>query len=268
MKKLLVVGNWKMHLNTHQASLLVHRLDAHTKPERGVEIVLAPSLLCLQPLSLEIDRRKFRLSAQDAYFEDEGPYTGEVSFSMLRGLVHYCIIGHSARRVYFGESLEVVQKKVAACVRSGITPILCVGETHEERKNGETKQVIHDQLTTALANITSEEIEDIVIAYEPIWAISTFDGEVAKPSDMQQAMDFIRHQISELYGNRAAQNVRLLYGGSVNQHDARAYLEITGCDGVLVGAASLNYHQFAGIIDVAAKVHMEKLGEEKAEHHA
>jgi triosephosphate isomerase len=258
MKKILVVANWKMHLNTHQASLLVHRLDAHTKVQRQVDVILAPSMLSLQPLSLEIDRRKFRLAAQDAYFEDEGPYTGEVSFSMLRGLIHYAIVGHSARRVYFNESLEVVRNKVAAAVRNGITPIICVGETHEERKNGETKQVLHDQVTTALANVTSEDIESIVIAYEPIWAISTFDGEIAKPSDMQRSMDFIRYEIKELYGIRASENVHVLYGGSVNEHDARAYLEIDGCDGVLVGAASLNYHQFSAIIDVAAAVHNER----------
>jgi triosephosphate isomerase len=256
--KILVVANWKMHLNTHQASLLVHRLDAHTKVERQVEVVLAPSALSLQPLSLELDRRKFRLASQDAYYEDEGPFTGEVSYAMLAGLIHYGIIGHSARRVYFGESLETVQKKVAAAVRNSIVPIICVGETHEERKNGETKQVLHDQVTTALANITSQDIEDIVIAYEPIWAISTFDGEVSKPSDMQISMDFIRYEVKELYGERAAQNVRILYGGSVNEHDARAYMEIPGCNGVLVGAASLNYHQFSAIISAAAKLQAER----------
>lgn len=256
--KILVVGNWKMHLNTHQASLLVHRLDQHTKVERQVEVVLAPSLLSLQPLSLEIDRRKFRLSAQDGYFEDEGPYTGEVSFAMLAGLVHYGIVGHSARRVYFGESLETVQKKVAAAVRSNIVPIICVGETNEERKNGETKQVIHDQVTTALANVTSEEIENVVIAYEPIWAISTFDGQISKPNDMKKSMDFIRYEVKELYGERAAEKVRILYGGSVNDQDARAYLEIEGCNGVLVGAASLNYQQFVGIINAAAKLQAER----------
>jgi triosephosphate isomerase len=256
--KILVVANWKMHLNTHQASLLVHRLDQHVKVERQVEVVLAPSALTLQALSLEVDRHKFRLAAQDAYFEDEGPYTGEVSFAMLRELVHYGIIGHSARRVYFGETLEVIQKKVAAAVRNGIVPIICVGETHEERKNGETKQVIHDQVTTALANVTSEDIENIVIAYEPIWAISTFDGEIAKPVDMQKSMDFIRYEIKELYGQQAADTVRILYGGSVNEHDARAYLEIPGCNGVLVGAASLNYQQFSAIINAAAKLQAER----------
>jgi triosephosphate isomerase len=257
-KPILVVGNWKMHLNTHEASLLVHRLSQAIKVHRSVEVVLAPSLLSLQPLSLEIDRRKFKLSAQDAYFKDEGAFTGEVSFTMLRDLVHYGIIGHSARRIYFGETLEIVRDKVQAAVRNDIVPILCIGETKEERNAGETKQVLHDQLTTAISNLTSEEIRDLVIAYEPVWAISTFDGEVAKPDDMQRAIDYIRAQVEALYGKKAAQEVRVLYGGSVNDHDVRAYLSLKGCDGVLVGAASLNHHQFASIVDTAYAVATER----------
>lgn len=250
-RKKLVVANWKMHLNVHEASVLVHRLSQRIKVHKSVEVVLAPTMLALQPLSLEIDRRKFRLAAQDAYFKDEGPYTGEVSFGMVRELVHYALVGHSARRIYFEESLETVRDKVAAAVRNGITPILCIGETKEERNAHETKQVIHDQLTSALSNLTSEDIQDIVIAYEPVWAISTFDGEVAKPDDMKRAIKFIRYEITELYGKQAAADVRVLYGGSVDNHDAKAYLALEGCDGVLVGAASLNYQQFPDIVTAA-----------------
>jgi triosephosphate isomerase len=257
-KPILIAGNWKMHLNTHEGSMLMHRLSQSIKVHRSVEVVLAPSLLSLQPLSLEIDRRKFKLAAQDAYFKDEGPYTGEVSFTMLRDLVHYSIIGHSARRVYFGESLETVRDKVQAAVRNDIVPILCIGETKEERNAGETKQVLHDQLTTAISNLTSEEIRELVIAYEPVWAISTFEGEVAKPDDMQRAIDYIRKQIEELYGKRAASEVRVLYGGSVNDEDVRAYLSLKGCDGVLVGAASLNHHQFASIVNTAYQIATER----------
>lgn len=258
MKRTLVVGNWKMHLNTHEASVLTHRLSEHIKLHRDVEVVLAPSMLSLQPLSLEIDRRKFRLAAQDAYFKDEGAFTGEVSFSMLRDLVHYSIVGHSARRIYFNESLETVRDKVQAAVRNDIVPILCIGETKHERDAGESKQVIHDQLTSALSNLTSDDLLKVVIAYEPVWAISTFDGEIAKPDVMAKAFAFIRFQIAELYGKRAAKEVRVLYGGSVNDQDARAYLELEGCDGVLVGAASLNYHQFASIVETAATVNDER----------
>jgi triosephosphate isomerase len=250
-KRTLIVGNWKMHLNVHQSSLLVHRLDEHIKVHRNIEVVLAPSMLALQPLSQQMNRRKFGLCAQDAFYKDEGPYTGEVSFAMLAGLVDYGIVGHSARRIYFGETLEVVRDKVQAAVRSGIVPIICVGETKEERRAGETKQVLHDQVTTALANLTSKDIEKVVLAYEPVWAISTFEGEIAKPDDVKKAIAYIRFQIAELYGQKVADDIRVLYGGSVDEHDARGYLEIEGVDGVLPGAASLNYQQFSGIVDAA-----------------
>lgn len=247
-RRKLIVGNWKMHLNTAQASLLLHRLHERIKIYRNIEVVLAPSLLVLQPLSLQIDRRKFRLAAQNAFHKDEGAYTGEVSFTMLRDLAHYVIIGHSERRLYFKEDLDLIRDKVAACVRNEITPILCVGETHTERRAGETKRVLHDQVTTALSNLTAHEVGDIVIAYEPIWAISTFGGELAKPTQAKEAMDYIRQQVEDLYGKKAAKNVRILYGGSVDDQIARGYLELEGCDGVLVGGASINYHKFSGIV--------------------
>lgn len=251
MKRKLIVANWKMNLNTQEASVLVHRLDKHIKVHRDIEVVLAPSMLVLQPLSLQIDRRKFRLAAQNAYFKDAGAFTGEVSFTMLRDLVHYAIIGHSERRIYFNENLETVRDKVAAAIRNGIVPILCIGETKQERLAGETSRVIHDQLTTALMNLTTREVEQIAIAYEPVWAISTFQGEIAKPNDIERVLTLIRSDIRDLYGAKAANAARLLYGGSVNAETARAYLAIEGCDGCLVGGASLNYEQFTGIVDAA-----------------
>lgn len=257
----MIAGNWKMHLTVQQASLLVHRLNERIKVHRDVEVVLMPSMLSLQPISLEIDRRKFRLAVQDAYFKDEGPYTGEVSFTMVRDIVHYGLVGHSARRIYFHETLEEVRDKVEAAVRNDITPILCVGETKEERKNGQTKQVLHDQIVTALYKLTSEEVANMVIAYEPVWAISTFDGDVAKPYDVERSIAFVRNQVSELYGDKTAETMRVLYGGSVNDHDVRGYLEVEGCDGALVGAESLNYAQFSGIVDSAYRMVLEHRGE-------
>lgn len=251
MKRTLIAANWKMHLNPHQASILLHRLNEHIEPHDDVEVVLAPSLLSLQPMSQNIDRRKFRLAAQNAYFKDEGAYTGEVSFAMLSELVHYVIVGHSERRIYFGETLEVVRDKVAAAIRNKIMPILCIGENGEERKAGETKRVLHDQLTTALQNVTSEDIENIVIAYEPIWAISTFGGELAKPAQIEEVIKYIRHQVAELYGDKVAQGVRVLYGGSVDDQIVGGYLDVLGCDGALVGGASLNYQKFSKIVAIA-----------------
>jgi triosephosphate isomerase len=258
MSKKLIVANWKMHLNASQASLLMHRLQERIRIHNDVEIVIAPSMLVLQPLSLQIDRRKFRLAAQNAYYKDEGAYTGEVSFTMLRELVHYVIIGHSERRIYFNETLDIVRDKVAACVRNGITPILCIGETKQERNLGEAKQVLHDQLVTALSDLTSEEVETMVIAYEPVWAISTFGGEIDKGSDVARMITLIRNDIKELYGSKAAHRVRIIYGGSVDGSTAGGFLELPGCDGVLPGSASLNYYEFAEIVDVAYKLSIDK----------
>lgn len=255
-RKKLIVGNWKMHLNTSQASLLLHRLHERIKIHRDIEVVLAPSMLVLQPLSMQIDRRKFRLAAQNAYHKDEGAFTGEVSFTMLQDLVHYVIIGHSERRLYFDESLDMVRDKVAAAVRNNITPLLCIGETQEERHNGETKQVLHDQLTTALSNLTSAEVSDMVVAYEPRWAIGT--GVSAKPAQIDEAILFIRHQVSELYGAKTAKTIRVLYGAGVEPEYVASILSLKcGIDGLLVGGASLNYHKFSGIVDAAYRVQTE-----------
>lgn len=258
MSKILIVANWKMHLNTSQASLLLHRLHERIRIHRSIEIVLAPSSLVLQPLSLQIDRRKFRLAAQNAYHKDEGAYTGEVSFTMLRDLVHYVIIGHSERRHIFGESLDTVRDKITACVRNEITPILCVGETKEEKLAGETSRVVHDQLVTAISNLTGDEVENLVIAYEPVWAISSgtnyANHEIAKPDEIEKIAKLIRHNISELYGKKAAERVRILYGGSSSADNARAYLSTPGINGLLPGGASLHYHEFSGIVDAAYRV--------------
>lgn len=251
MNRSLIVANWKMDFNIAESSLYLHHFYKVLNSHRSVEVVIAPSMMALQPLSLQIDRRKTYLAAQNAYSKDQGPFTGEVSFTMLSGLVDYAIIGHSERRIYFNEGLELVRDKVAAAIRNGIKPILCIGESKPERLAGETKRVIHDQLITAISNLTAEEIRKVAVAYEPIWAISTFDGEPAAPPDIQKAIDFIRYQISELYGAAIAAEVRVLYGGSVNADTVSGYLTLDGCDGALVGAASLDYQAFATIVDKA-----------------
>lgn len=251
MRRILIVGNWKMHLNASQASLLVHRLHERIKIHRDIEVVLAPNMLTLQPLSLQIDRRKFRLAAQNAYWRDEGAFTGEVSFTMLRDLVHYVIVGHSERRQIFHEDLEIIRDKTAAAFRNNITPILCVGETKHEREQGETKQVLHDQIMTGLSNLTAPEVGQTVIAYEPIWAIGT--GEPAKPDAVSDAINYIRSYVRDVFGPKAAKNLTVLYGGSDEPDIVPGLLDIGGVDGFLVGGASLNYHSFAGIVDAARR---------------
>lgn len=265
-KRTLIVGNWKMHLNTHEASLLVKRLDERIPLHRDIEIVLAPSMLSLQPLSLQIDRRKFRLAAQNAYHKDEGAYTGEVSFTMLRDLVHYVLVGHSERRIYFNETLETVRDKVQAAIRNGLVPILCVGETKHERAAGETRRVIHDQVTTALSNLTAEEVEQVVIAYEPVWAISSFGGELAKPDDVQKAIGLVRYHVGEVYGKALSEDMRIIYGGSVDDQTAGGYLAINGVDGLLPGSASLNYIKFSGIVASAYRSLHEPVSEHEPHH--
>ena len=256
MKKTLVVGNWKMHLNVSQASLLVQRLDKHIAVHRDIEVVLGPTMLALQPVSLEIDRRKFRLASQDANATDEGALTGEVSFAMLQGLVHYGIIGHSERRAHFNETSPMVRDKVQAAVRSRIMPIICVGETSLERHAGETKRVVHDQVVTAISNLTGDEIATAVIAYEPVWAIGS--GQSATPEDASKVITYIRHIISGLYGEAVAQDVRILYGGSVVPESVPGLLSVGGIDGFLVGGASLNYKQFAGIVTASHAQNMAR----------
>jgi triosephosphate isomerase len=247
MRKKIVIANWKMHLNTHQASLLLHKLAETIPVQREVDIVLVPNFLVLQSLSLQVNYRQFKLGAQNCYWRDEGAYTGEVSATMLHGLTQYVLIGHSERRHIFNEHDKDVRHKVAAVIRNKMKPVLCIGETAAERAEGETNHVIHDQLVSGLLNVTSEEIGDITIAYEPVWAIGT--GDNALPSDVENVAKLIRKQVSSLYGKTAAANVRVLYGGSVNAENAAGYVKNDNVDGFLVGGASLNAHEFAGIVE-------------------
>lgn len=248
-KRLLIVGNWKMNFNAQQASILLHRLHERIKIHRDIEVVLAPSSLHIQPLSVQIDRRKFRLAAQNAHHKDSGAYTGEISFTMLNGLVHYAIIGHSERRHIFHETLNDVRDKVAAAVRNDITPIICVGETQEEYLSNMTARVLNDQLTTALSNLTAREVGGSVIAYEPVWAIGS--GKPATPAYAQACASKIRNIIKELYGPKAAGRVRIIYGGSTNASNARSFLDEDDIDGLLPGGSSLNYQEFSGMIEAA-----------------
>jgi triosephosphate isomerase (TIM) len=247
MAKKLIVGNWKMYFSTGQSSLYLHKLQTTTPSYRDVEVVLCPNMLALQSLSLQINHRKFRLGAQNCNSHDEGAFTGEVSAAMLRGSVHYVIVGHSERRYIFAETNKDIALKVQAVLRNNMNPILCVGETKHERSDGETAHVIHDQVTAGLANVTSEEIGNVVIAYEPVWAIGT--GEYARVDDAVDAANLIRRHVGALYGAKAAAAVRVLYGGSVDSQNARGFVQADGVDGLLVGGASLKAKVFGAIID-------------------
>jgi len=248
-EKKLIIGNWKMNLGVHDSSLYLHRLAGEVKTHRNLEVVIAPTMLALQTLSLQVNYKQFKLAAQNFYWRDHGAYTGEVSATNLRGIVQYGLVGHSERRHVFNESDKDTRAKVQAAIRNGIRPILCVGETTNERTSGETRDVIHDQLIGGLANVTSEELPQVVIAYEPVWAIGT--GKNAVPTDVTEAVVTIRHQLKHLYGAKAANEVQVLYGGSVTADSAADYLALSEIDGLLVGGASLDAKAFSTIVEKA-----------------
>jgi len=249
--KKLIVANWKLNLTVGESSLYVHELSKLVKNHRDVEVVLAPTSLALQTLSLQVNHRQFKLAAQNFYWRDHGPYTGEISAAQLRGIAQYGLVGHSERRHVFHDSDKDIRAKVQAAIRNHIKPILCIGETASERALGETSDTLHDQLIGGLANVTSEELEHIVIAYEPVWAIGT--GQNAHPHDVSQAVRSIRNQIKHLYGSRQADAIQVLYGGSVTADSAADYLALPDVDGLLVGGASLDAHAFSEIIKKAHK---------------
>lgn len=238
-----------MNLGVHEASLYLHKLEHTVKVHRGVEVVLAPTTLTLQSLSLQVKHRQFKLAAQNFYWRDHGAFTGEVSATQLRGIVQYGIVGHSERRHVFQETDKDTRAKVQAAIRNGIIPVLCIGETAGERAMNETNDVLYDQLIGGLANVTGEELDSIVIAYEPVWAIGT--GNNAVPHDVMVAVRSIRHHLKHLYGAKAAEGVLILYGGSVTAHSAADYLALEDVDGLLVGGASLDAEAFAAIVEKA-----------------
>jgi len=254
--KKLIIANWKMNLDTHEASLYLHKLAGLIKNHRDVEVVLAPTSLVLQSLSLQVNLKQFKLAAQNFYWRDHGPYTGEISATQLRGIVQYALVGHSERRHVFNESDKDIRNKVAAAIRNNIRPVLCIGETAWERSNDETEDVIRDQLTGGLANITSEELHKVVVAYEPVWAISAGSQSSlidVVPADVERVVTAIRTQIKHLYGEKASEVVQILYGGSVSADSAAGYLDLPGVNGLLIGWSSLNAETFSGILKKAHK---------------
>ena len=253
--KTYVVGNWKLNFNVGEASIYLHKLLKKLPNYRDVEVVVAPPLIALQPLSLQVDRHKIKLAAQNGFYRDYGAFTGETSMSQLRGITDYAIIGHSERRYIFGEDDKSISKKVAAALRQRITPILCIGETESERAFGETADVIRDQLTSGLYDVSEEDIDKVIIAYEPVWAISSVKGaKLATPDDVATVVKMIRDVITELYGENVAKNLPILFGGSVNPSNAGAYLTVPGVNGVLMGGSSLILSEFLDIIEVAKRV--------------
>ena len=255
--KTYVMGNWKMNLTVGDSSIYLQRLLKKIKPSRGLEIIIAPSAISLASLSLQLERNKskIKLAAQNFYQKDFGAYTGEISIAQLRGVVSYTLVGHSERRFIFGETNKDISQKVAAAIRSGITPVLCIGETENQRSFGETKDVLRDELLGGLSEIDTEDVKKCLIAYEPVWAISsTKQARPATPDEIATSIQLIEEQLVDIYGQETAGQIPLLYGGSVNPNNAGAYLTIPGINGVLVGESSLISDNFNEIIETAKRV--------------
>ena len=253
--KTYIVGNWKLNFTVGEASIYLHKLLKKIPNYRDIEVVIAPPTLALQPLSLQIDRHRMKLAAQNAFYRDYGAFTGETSFSQLRGMVDYAIVGHSERRYIFHEDDKMVAKKVAAAIRNKITPILCIGETESERAFDETADVIRDQLLGGLSEIGDDEVSKVIIAYEPVWAISSAkSARIATPDEVAEVIKMIRATLKEVYGAKKAEEVAVLFGGSVNPSNAGAYLTVPGVNGLLMGGSSLILSEFTDIIDIAKRV--------------
>lgn len=253
--KTYIVGNWKLNFTVGEASIYLHKLLKTLPNYRDLEVVVAPSALALQPLSLQVDRHKIKLAAQNAFYRDTGAYTGEISFAQLRGMVDFAIIGHSERRYVLREDDKMIAKKVAAAIRNHITPILCIGEIESERAFGETKDVIRDQLIGGLSEVSDDELSKVIIAYEPVWAISSAkSAKLATPDEVGEVVNLIRKTLMDTYGAKASENVPVLFGGSVNASNAGAYLTVPGVNGLLMGASSLILNEFVDIIEIAKRV--------------
>ncbi len=243
----IVVANWKMHKTVAEARDYLERFLPQIARLTEVEVGLAPPFTALAAVGEELKRTGIQLVAQNMWHEPEGAYTGEVSPLMLKELgCRYVILGHSERRAYFHEDDELINRKLHAAFQHGLLPILCVGEKLEERRAGETEAVLERQVTAALAGLDSEQVAQMVIAYEPVWAIGT--GETASPEDADAGAGFIRGLIAQLYDEATAQAIRIQYGGSVTPENISELTKGEHVDGALVGGASLDPERFAAIV--------------------
>jgi triosephosphate isomerase len=233
----IVAGNWKMNYGPTEAREFVESILSDLEPIPNVEVVLCPPAISISAVHVLTSRTHIQLGAQNMYYEDKGAFTGEISPVMLQGLCSYVILGHSERRTYFGETDELVNRKALVAFRHGLRPIVCVGERLEERDAGLTERVVTAQVRASLASLPAERIGELVVAYEPIWAIGT--GRAATTQDAADVVAIIRALLAEMYGPEAEAQVRVQYGGSVTPANAGEFAALPDIDGSLVGGASL-----------------------------
>jgi len=247
MRTPIMAGNWKMHKTAREAVDFVTLLQKELGDWEETEVVVAPPFVALAPVAERLSGTAIALAAQDCFWEEEGAYTGEVSAPMLRDVgCRYVIVGHSERRAYFGETDETVNKKVHALLSHDLRPIVCVGESLQERERGDTTQIVARQLKEGLKALDETAVRKVVIAYEPLWAIGT--GKTATPEQAQEVHAFIRGLMSSIFNPAIAEEVRIQYGGSVKPDNVDQLMAQADIDGALVGGASLKVDAFARIV--------------------
>ncbi|WP_454053297.1 triose-phosphate isomerase [Clostridium sp. Marseille-Q7071] len=247
MRKAIIAGNWKMHKTVSEATALVEELKPLVKGAT-CDVVVCPTSICLPAVVEAVKGTNIKVGAQNMHFEESGAFTGEISPIMLKDLgVEYVIIGHSERRQYFNETDETVNKKLKSAFNHGLVPILCIGESLEEREANITEEILAKQVKLDLNGITSENVKEMIIAYEPIWAIGT--GKTATADDANETIGFIRKVIEKLYGSEVSEAVRIQYGGSVKPSTIKEQMGKEHIDGGLIGGASLKAQDFSAIVN-------------------
>jgi len=249
MRKKVIAGNWKMNYDLNQSvAFIKHLKEEVIKKERNCSIIICPNYVALSKARTILKDSPIKLGAQNIYFEDSGAFTGETSADMIKSAgCEYVILGHSERRTIFKESDEIINKKIKQALKHNLKPIFCVGETLEERENNITTEVVKKQFEIGLREISAEQMTNIIIAYEPVWAIGT--GKNATPDQAQEVHAYIRNLLTFEYGFQIAENTIIQYGGSVKPENANELLLQPDIDGALVGGACLKVESFIGIIE-------------------
>ncbi len=243
----LIAGNWKMYKTQSEATETAKQLIRYVGAVTDIDMMIAPTFIALTAVFAAIKNSPVALGAQNLYWEDEGAYTGEISAPMLKSAgCQYCIIGHSERRQYFGETDETVNKKIKAAIKAGLQPVFCVGETEKEREAGQTLSILDKQVKKGLEGLVSEQLDPLIIAYEPVWAIGT--GKTATDDQAQEVHRFIRSLVKNNFGQALSDSIRILYGGSVKPDNIANLMAMPDIDGALVGGASLSAESFSQII--------------------
>ena len=253
MRKYVIAGNWKMYKTNPEARQLAEAIKGKNSSVKKTGIVICPPATALSTVAEILAGSKIGLGAQNMYWENEGAYTGELSAEMIKSTgAAYVIIGHSERRQYFGETDETVNKKLKQALHTNLNPIVCIGETLDQREKGITKDVIAGQLQGALAGISADQMKEVILAYEPVWAIGT--GKTATPEQAQDVHNFIRSNLLTMYDAATSESVIIQYGGSVKPNNAAELLKQKDIDGALVGGACLEADSFTEIIKAAEQL--------------